>query len=297
MPRPYNLHERCGTFDVVTPPLQKILILGFGALGSALARRHGERYEFRGIKRTPIASAPCPVVLMSISDAEIDEHLAWADHIVFCPAASSSDLETYRATYLDNMVSITARMAERRIKPRSVILISSTGVYPESMEEFVDETHEPVVETERQEILLQTERVLIDSGLPYVIFRCGGLYGEGRGNFRGRLADGVMTSAMLSRRFVHFIHVNDVCDAIDLAISRNVTGEIFNLVDDSQIRRADFYRFLSSLYGLPIPNEGPPPEIVRDRLISNAKAKSQLGLTLSSPRITDYLQKETASPS
>jgi nucleoside-diphosphate-sugar epimerase len=275
----------------------KVLILGFGALGRALARRHEKRYEFRGIKRTPTASAPCPVVLMPIADAGTVEHLTWADHIVFCPAAPTSDLEAYRETYLDNMVSITARMAERGIGPRSVILISSTGVYPESTEELVDETHEPTVETERQEILLHTERALIDSGLPYVIFRCGGLYGEGRGDFRDRLANGRITSAMLSQQFVHFIHLHDVCDAIDLAISRNVTGEIFNLVDDSQIRRADFYRFLSSLYGLPIPDNGPAPEVARDRLISNAKAKSQLCLTLSSPRITDYLQKETASPS
>ena len=280
---------------MVTPPLPKILILGFGALGAALARRHAARYAFRGVKRTPIASPPCPVVLMPIADAGLVPHLAWADHIVFCPAASSSELETYRATYLDNMVSITASMAEHPIRPRSIVLISSTGVYPDSMEELIDETHALVVETERQEILLHTERALIDSDLPYVIFRCGGLYGEGRGNFRDRLANGRITSAMLSRQFVHFIHVNDVCDAIDLAIRRNVTGEIFNLVDDSQIRRAELYRFVSSLYRLPIPDGGPPPEIVRDRLISNAKAKSRLGLTLSSPRITDYLQKETAS--
>ena len=282
---------------MVTPPLPKILILGFGALGRALAKRHGPRYECRGIKRTPLASAPCPVVPMSISDAEIVDHLAWADHIVFCPAPSSSDLDAYRATYLDNMVSIIARMAEHRIRPRSILLISSTGVYPESMGEFIDETQRPEVETERQEILLQTERALIDSGLPYVVLRCGGLYGEGRGDFRARVADGRITSAMLSHQFVHFIHLNDVCDAVDLAIRRNVTGEIFNLVDDSEIRRADFYRFLSSLYGLPIPDGGSPPEMVRDRVISNAKAKSTLGLTLSSPRITDYLRKETASPS
>jgi nucleoside-diphosphate-sugar epimerase len=280
---------------VVTHPLPKILILGFGALGRALARRHGKRYECVGIKRTLVSSAPCPVVLMPIADAGIVGHLRWADHVVFCPAASSSDMDAYRATYLDNMASIVARMRDEGIAPRSVILISSTGVYPESTEEFVDETHEPVVETERQEILLHTEQVLVDSGLPYVIFRCGGLYGEGRGDFRGRLAEGRITTAMLSRQFVHFIHINDVCDAIDLAIRRGIVGEIFNLVDDSPIRRVEFYRFLSSLYGIPIPDGGPAPAVVRDRVISNARAKSRLGLTLSSPRITDYLQKETAS--
>src|SRR3990167_934477 len=167
MPPPYNLRERCVTFDVVTPPLPKILILGFGALGSALARRHGKHYECVGIKRTMVSSAPCPVILMPIADAGIVGHLRWADHVVFCPAASSSDLDAYRATYLDNMVSIVARMRDYGITPRSVILISSTGVYPESMEEFIDETQKPVVETERQEILLHTERALIDSGLPY----------------------------------------------------------------------------------------------------------------------------------
>lgn len=280
---------------MVTPPLPNILILGFGALGAALARRHGIRYAFRGVKRMPIVSPPCPVVTMPIADAGIVGHLRCADHVVFCPAASSSDLDAYRATYLDNMASIVARMRDEGIAPRSVILISSTGVYPESTEEFIDETHEPAVETERQEILLHTERALVDSGLPYVIFRCGGLYGEGRGDFRDRLADGRITSAMLSRQFVHFIHINDVCDAIDLAIRLGIAGEIFNLVDDSQIRRVEFYRFLSSLYGIPIPDGGPAPAVVRDRVISNAKVKSRLGLTLSSPRITDFLRASASA--
>ena len=295
MPRPDNLRERCVTFDVVAHPLPKILILGFGALGRALARRHGSRYEFRGIKRTPLASAPCPVVLMPIADAGIVEHLRWADHVVFCPAASSSDLDVYRATYLDNMASIVARIREHGITPRSVILISSTGVYPESGDASIDETRDLMVETERQGVLVQTEHALIDSGAPYVIFRCGGLYGERRDAFRARLAEGRITTAMLSRQFVHFIHINDVCDAIDLVIRRGIVGEIFNLVDDSPIRRVEFYRFLSSLYGIPLPDVGPAPDVVRDRVISNAKAKSRLGLTLSSPRITDYLRASASA--
>jgi nucleoside-diphosphate-sugar epimerase len=209
--------------------------------------------------------------------------------LIFCPAASSSDLATYRATYLDNMATVTSRLIEARITPRSIILVSSTGVYPESVVEPIDERYEPAIESDRQEVLLRTEHALIDSGLPYVILRCGGLYGEGRDNFRSRLAEGLITSAMLTRQFVHFIHIDDVCDAIDLSIRRNLTAEVFNLVDDSRIRRIDFYRFLRDLYGLPIPDRGPAPMVAHDRVISNAKAKSRLGLTLTSPNITEYL--------
>jgi nucleoside-diphosphate-sugar epimerase len=234
------------------------------------------------------------MVFMPLDDARTTEHLAWADHALFCPAAPASDTAAYRATYLDNMVALTQRLTENRITPRSIILISSTGVYPESVDEPIDEGYEPVIESERQDILLQTEHALIQSGLPYVIFRCAGLYGGGRDAFRDRLADGRVNSTMLTNQYVHFIHVDDVCDAIDLAIRRNLTADIFNLVDDSMIRRIDFYRFLSTLYALPILDRGPAPTVTHDRLITNAKAKRSLGLTLSSPRVTDYLAATAA---
>jgi len=60
------------------------------------------------------------------------------------------------------------------------MLIGSTGVYPRSTGGVWSENRPVSVETPRQEVLLLTERVLIVSGLPYVILRCGGLYGEGR---------------------------------------------------------------------------------------------------------------------
>jgi len=268
----------------------RILILGFGALGAALVRLFGSSYDFRGVKRRPVSAPPCPVYSMPIADPGLADHLAWADHLIFCPAPSSSDIALYRATYLDNMTSLLSLLRARSRTPRSIILISSTGVYPESTDAVIDETCETVAETERQDILLRTERALRDSPIPFVIFRCGGLYGEGRDTYRSRLAGGRITSAALSRQYVHFIHLADVCTAIDLAIRHRVRGEIFNLVDDSEIRRVDFYRFLSSLYGIPIPEAGAPPVVRHDRRISNVKMKSRLGLSLASPRVTDYLR-------
>ncbi|MFZ5862852.1 MAG: NAD-dependent epimerase/dehydratase family protein [Nitrospirota bacterium] len=274
--------------------MTRVLILGFGTLGDALVRRHANRYEFRGVKRTPITAPPCPMFFLPLDDDRIAEHLAWAEHLVFCPAAPASDAAAYRATYVDNMATLTRRLIERRITPRSIILISSTGVYPESADEPIDENYQPPVESERQDILLQTEHALIQSGLPYVILRCAGLYGGGRDAFRERLADGRINSTMLTTQYVHFIHRHDVCDAIDLAIRRQLMADIFNLVDDSLIRRVDFYRFLSTLYGLPILDRGPAPTVAHERRITNTKAKTGLGLTLTSPNITEYLTASVA---
>jgi hypothetical protein len=45
---------------------------------------------------------------------------------------------------------------------------------------------------------------------------------------------------------------------------------------------------------LPILDRGSAPTTPHDRLITNAKAKIGLGLTLSSPRITEYLAATAA---
>jgi nucleoside-diphosphate-sugar epimerase len=269
---------------------KRILILGFGALGQTLVRYHADRYEFRGIKRSKIGNPPCSLFYQPIRSPELVDHLRWADHVVFCPAPAGDDAGLYRDVYLENMGFLVAQIQEKEIPTRSVLLIGSTGIYPNSEGPVWTEESPIHAETPRQEVLLQTEQGLIQSGIPYVIFRCGGLYGEGKGNFRERLAQGKITTAMMTRQYVHFIHLKDVCAAIDLAMEKGITGEVYNAVDDSEIRRVDFYRFLGKVFKIAIADGGPPRDDLPDRRISNAKIKTRLGLKFTYPKITGFLR-------
>ncbi|MBI4715139.1 MAG: hypothetical protein HY760_04260, partial [Nitrospirae bacterium] len=214
---------------------RRLLILGYGRLGQAFHRKYHSRYEIRGVKRTPLPDDRCSLILAPIQSDAIVPHLPWAEEILFCPAPggrgsldAEGNLSDYRETYLGNMTFLIDRLRRGKITPRRFILIGSTGIYPRSQEgPWMGDRPIPV-ETPRQEILLKTEQVLIASGLPYLILRCGGLVGEGRDNFfhlqrRERFRTSEMTDDKIA-----LVDQEDLCDLIDLAIQREIRNEIYN---------------------------------------------------------------------
>lgn len=269
---------------------RNILVLGFGDLGQALVKYHGLQYQFRGVKRSWIEAAPCPLYYHPIQSPQLDDHLAWADHIVFSPAPSGDEEQLYQEVYLKNMQFLIDRLKDTDCSIRSMILIGSTGIYPQAGDEPWTESSPIHPETLRQETLGMTEKNLVESGFPYVIFRCAGLYGENKGRFKERLSQGRITTAMLTQQYVHFIHLRDVCGAIHTVVKDNIVNEIYNVLDDSHIRRKAFYSFLGELFNLPIAEGGPPQEALAERCISNQKIKTQLGFSFHYPKITDYLR-------
>ncbi|HEX9756342.1 MAG TPA: NAD-dependent epimerase/dehydratase family protein [Nitrospiria bacterium] len=269
---------------------KKVLILGFGDLGRALVKYYGKYYDFRGMKRSPIDHPPCPLFYQPIQSPELDAHLTWAEGLVFCPAPSADDEKRYQEVYLENMRFLVARIKKQRFQIGPIIMIGSTGIYPQKGEVLWTEDSTLHVENPRQEVLFETEKTLVESGLPFVILRCAGLYGEGKGKFKERLSQGRITTAMMTSQYVHFIHLRDVCEAVHRVILKGVVREVFNVLDNSNIRRKDFYQFLSDLFGLPVSDAGEPPKGLSDRRILNQKLKSHLGLSLRYPKITEYLR-------
>jgi len=269
---------------------QKILILGFGDLGHALVKYLGSHYQFRGVKRSRIDGAPCSLFFHSIQSPDLDEHLDWADHIVFCPAPSADDEKRYREVYFENMKFLVSLIQENSFPIQSIVMIGSTGIYPQTGDRPWVEDAPLHVDSPRQEILLSTEKILAESELPYVILRCAGLYGEGKGKFKERLSQGRITTAMMTSQYVHFIHLRDLCETVHQVISKGLVGELFNVLDDSNIRRKDFYQFLSDLFRLPVSDAGDPPNGLPDRRILNQKLKSCLEFSFFSPKITDFLR-------
>ncbi|HSG06559.1 MAG TPA: NAD(P)H-binding protein [Nitrospiria bacterium] len=267
----------------------RVLVLGFGRLGRAFYRLFGRQYEIRGIRRNPDPRDPANITRMAIQSEALVPLLDWAEVVVFCPSSGGGELDIYKQTYLENIRFTIDKIQKQAISIRQFVLIGSTGVYPKNRGGVWTEQAVIPDESPRQEILNATEKVLIESGLNFAILRCGGIYGEGRGNFGRILKAGRILSSEMTEQFYPLINQEDICGAISRVIESG-GGGIFNLVDDSGLTRKQLFNWISENAGIPIEKDGTAPELP-GRSIPNEKLKRELGLTFRSPTVTDFLEK------
>ena len=132
----------------------------------------------------------------------------------------------------------------QKTKTRSIILISSTSVYPES--------NTVVVETDAMSDSygVQAENIIMTSPLKSTVLRFGGLFGPGRnpGRFLSE-----KTNIGGAENPVNLIHLTDCIGIIQKVIEKNIWGEIFNACAGSHPTRKEFYSRMAILSGMPTP--------------------------------------------
>ncbi|MFQ5580838.1 MAG: hypothetical protein ACE5FZ_09510 [Nitrospiria bacterium] len=269
---------------------QRVLILGYGALGAAFFRLYNARYEIRGLKRTSLPDNPCPLVLAPIRSESLRPLAEWAEVIIFCPSSGRGGLASYRKTYLENMTFLISQIGRQTSPLPTVILIGSTGVYPHTEEKTWREDDPIPVETERQEILLRTEQALIESPVPYAVLRSGGLYGLTRGYFYRYIREGKIAASEMSDHWILSVHQDDLCGVIHQVIRRETHMETYNVVDDSNLRRRELAQWISQEKGIPILPDGPAPP-APERHVSNQKVKEDLGYAFQYPSVLQFLKR------
>jgi nucleoside-diphosphate-sugar epimerase len=142
---------------------------------------------------------------------------------------------------------------------KSVVYLSSLGVYGNSDGAWIDETAPAVPARARRggsriNAELAWQALGTRRKLPVAIFRLGGIYGPGR-NGMVRLLRGTAQRIAKSGHVSNRIHVYDIAQAIDAAFARCAAG-VFNVVDDEPASPSDQIAFAADLIGIE-----PPPEI------------------------------------
>ena len=188
---------------------------------------------------------------------------------------------------------------------KSVVYLSSLGVYGDSGGAWIDETTptipalarrgEPRIKAELDWQALGSRR-----RLPVAIFRLGGIYGPGR-NGMVRLLRGTVHRIAKPGHVSNRIHVYDIAQAIDAAFAQRADG-VFNVVDDEPASPSEQIAFAAHLLGIEPPPEIPYAEAhkalspfalsfyegcIRAR---NDKLKSVLGVTLRYPNYREGLR-------
>jgi dTDP-4-dehydrorhamnose reductase len=280
----------------------------FGAAGSSPAKR-GRGTARRAVEGAGLAPtlddlpppprsawSPSPVASDGGgTDATADAPsavLSRADHILASiPPSESGDPILTR--FHDALASA---------KPRSIVYLSTVGVYGDHTGAWVDETSECRPVSKRSVERLQAEtawrRFSDETGVPVAILRLAGIYGPGRSPFE-KIRSGTARRIVKPAQVFNRIHVDDIAAAVEAAFDRRAGG-IFNVVDDEPAPPQDVLAYAAHLLDLP-----PPPEIPfehadlspmarsfygENKRVRNDKLKHDLGVRLAYPTYREGLR-------
>ena len=194
--------------------MPRILVAGCGKLGGDMARILCEEAKVFGLRRNP-DKVPEGVEGLGadLTDPEqirkvLPDNL---DIVIYCLAPSRYDEQGYRDAYVNGLANLIAALRGQSLK--RLFYISSTSVYAQNNDEWVDETSTTEPARFSGELVLAGEQLALQSGFPATVVRFSGIYGHTRKRFLEAVQKGEMnprTPGPYSNR----IHEADAARAI-----------------------------------------------------------------------------------
>lgn len=224
----------------------RLLIIGAGYIGQALADRVQSQWDVFTARRSPREDRNS--VVCDVSRPETLKDLPDVDAIFYAVAADESSDEAYKKAYADGLGNVLAAYARRR--PR-FILASSTSVYAENQGGWVHEDDGVLVTTGPSRFIVEGEKALLASGFPGAILRFGGLYGPGRTAFARRILN---REEPLSRGVSAFANRTHRDDAIGIAAflldDKSPAMRVINAVDSEPAGRNEVILWMLDHLGM-----------------------------------------------
>ena len=192
-----------------------------------------------------------------------------------------------------------------------LVYVSTTGVYGDCKGAFFDETRPVAPVNARAERRVDAERVLRRWARHHEgklsILRVPGIYAADRLPLE-RLRQG--TPALLDSDdvYTNHIHADDLAQIIALALFRAQPLRVYHTVDDSALKMGDYFDQVANAFKLPRPPRVPRAELSKQvspmllsfmsesRRLSNERIKTELGVRLRWPAVSDLLASLQSPP-
>ena len=258
----------------------KLLLIGHGYLGMALARQFREAaWEVIPVSR----SGGVGCLACDVGDPAAVKTLPAADFIVHCAASGHGGPPVYQHVHVEGCRNLVGRFPGVPL-----LFTSSTSVYAQTDGSVVTEESPTLPERETSRLLLEAERITLAAG--GVVARLAGIYGPGRSVILRKFLAGEAVIEEDGRRFLNQIHRDDAARAIfHLATLPDVRGEVFNVCDSTPRSQLETYQELSRIFSRPLPPTGlRDPNRKRGwthKHVSNAKLRA----TAWQPRFPSFL--------
>lgn len=262
----------------------RIGILGCGYIGEAAAihwRNKGNivTAATRRPDRAPhLASIADHVFLLS---QPLELFLKQLDALLISVAPDSS--ASYADTYLQTAQRVAAALPNAP-DLRNILYTGSLSVYGDHQGKWIDEETPPAPQNENSQILLETEKTLLNccsDKRKVCIFRLGEIFGPER-KIQERIRRTISSPFPGDgSSFTNLIHRDDCVGALDFALKHHLDG-IYNLCNDFHVTRRQFYETICRQENLPSVRWDPTKKSSHqgNRRASNQKLKEAGFLTM-----------------
>jgi nucleoside-diphosphate-sugar epimerase len=285
----------------------RLLIVGCGDVGMRLIPLLRSRFRVFALTSQPerlseLRSAGVIPILGNLDNPQSLYRLkGLADivvHLAPPPMQGSLDQRTR------NLVAILPRHGR-------LVYVSTTGVYGDCKGAYFDETRPVAPVNARAERRVDAERVLRRWARRHEgklsILRVPGIYAADRLPLE-RLRQGTPALLDADDVYTNHIHADDLAQIIALALFRAQPLRVYHTVDDSALKMGDYFDQVATAFKLPPPPRVPRAELSKQvspmllsfmsesRRLSNQRMKTELGVRLRWPAVSDLLASLQSPP-
>ncbi|WLI90064.1 SDR family oxidoreductase [Massilia sp. R2A-15] len=280
----------------------RLLIVGCGDVGMRLLPLLRGRFRVFAVtssaeRRAELRAAGAIPIVANLDQPESLQRLArlapYVVHLAPPQPSGALDLRTRRLTAI---LPDGARL----------VYVSTSGVYGDCQGQLIDETRPVAPHNARATRRVDAERVLRAWARRaqgrLAIVRAPGIYASGRLPLE-RLAKG--TPALRDADDVHtnHIHADDLARIAALALFRALPGRVYNAVDDSHMKMAEYFDAVADAFGMARPPRLARAELAREvspvllsfmsesRRLRNDRIKRELGVRLAYPEVRPALAR------
>lgn len=266
-----------------TPNAKRVLIAGCGDLGLRVARLLSLENTANltwGLRRNPQPepASDVPGLTWIAADLTQPDTLrglpTGITHVLYTAAPNARTEADYRAVYRDGLERLLQALASSALQ--RVLFVSSTAVYGDHGEQWIDEDTPTAPKSFNGRVLLETEQWLHSQSAQFetVSLRLSGIYGPGRSYLLDRLRTGQAAAPAAESHWVNRIQIEDAAAAVLHLMNVPQPQSIYLVTDSTPLPMRVLYEALAKLVGGPIPPEGAAPASVGSKRLSNARLRN-----------------------
>jgi nucleoside-diphosphate-sugar epimerase len=196
-------------------------------------------------------------------------------HILFSAAPHVRTESDYRAVYFDGLRNVVQNAYSSALK--RVLFISSTAVYGDHGDEWVNEDTPVNPKNFNGRVLLEAEQWLSTFGREHALttlsLRLSGIYGPGRIALLEKLKLGQVGAPSSAAHWSNRIHIDDAAAAVVHLMGFEHPQSTYLITDSTPLPMRTLYEALAQQVGGPVPPVSESPAFVGSKRLSNARIR------------------------